>query len=117
MKVTIEVPEDIRKYIEFIPEEELSEIFVDIIRRDILSRHEGKEPEQQQQQIVDLNAVLNLLKQVQLSPNAVSASPSIEQQTVEEPLPVKKHDVVVDEVDVSALDIDDDFDDFMDLMK
>lgn len=115
MKLTIEIPEDIQKYIEFIPEEELSEIFVDIIKRDILSRHEKKEVEQQPK-AVDLNAVLNLLKQVQLPPNATQ-TPIVEQHAAEEPEQIQKHDVVIDEVDVSALDIDDDFDDFMDLMK
>ena len=114
MEVKVTIPGDLEKYLEFIPKEELPDIFVDIIRENIKSRHDKK----RNSKLPEIEEIINLLKnQAVIAPVASVSSIVVGRGEEQEPDTLtESRQNTVDVIDFSDMD-DNDLGDFMDLMK
>lgn len=117
MEVLLSIPDDLVKYIEYIPDDVLPELLIDMVKRDILGRHDCNsrdEPSIKSQQ--DLSKIFELLQQAQDS-SRFNTVQQTQQNSVNEFIEteIEEQETVI----LSQLNIQDteEMGDLMDLLK
>jgi len=113
MVVTVRIPAHLKKYVEYIPEEDLERVLIGALEAKI----SAKEPQKLTENQVDLSALVSLLSkgQTQILNNEVKEEKPKQEESAEKEI-IKSFKNTVTVVDTSY-DEDEDLDDFMDLMK
>ena len=120
MEIMLRIPDELYRYIEFIPKSELPEIFIDLIRKGIESGvSDGNKVDIVKDSSLELQSILSAIKQLgetSFIQNRQEAPDRV--QNITEFVEKKSADFHISKVMVDNIEDDEsDFDDFMDLMK
>lgn len=121
MEVFLSIPDDLVKYIEYIPKEALPEVIVSIMRKDILGRLEEKQL--QTVSSIDMTTLMQLLQRIQdtVMQNVQSTQIVANQEnTLKEDNNMEEKIIKTKYEEVKSMEIledDEDLGDLLDLLK
>lgn len=122
MEVFLSIPDDLVKYIEYIPKEALPEVIVSIMRKDILGRLEEKQL--QTVSSIDMTTLMQLLQRIQDTVMQTVQSTQIvanQENTLKEDNKIMEEKIIKTKYEevkpMEILEEDEDLGDLLDLLK
>lgn len=122
MEVFLSIPDDLVKYIEYIPKEALPEVIVSIMRKDILGRLEEKQL--QTVSSIDMTMLMQLLQRIQDTGMQTVQSTQIvanQENTLKEDNKIMEEKIIKTKYEevksMEILEDDEDLGDLLDLLK
>lgn len=122
MEVFLSIPDDLVKYIEYIPKEALPEVIVSIMRKDILGRLEEKQL--QTVSSIDTTMLMQLLQRIQDTGMQTVQSTQIvanQENTLKEDNKIMEEKIIKTKYEevksMEILEDDEDLGDLLDLLK
>lgn len=122
MEVFLSIPDDLVKYIEYIPKEALPEVIVSIMRKDILGRLEEKQL--QTVSSIDMTTLMQLLQRIQDTVMQTVQSTQIvanQENTLKEGNKIMEEKIIKTKYEevkpMEILEEDEDLGDLLDLLK
>lgn len=122
MEVFLSIPDDLVKYIEYIPKEALPEVIVSIMRKDILERLEEKQL--QTVSSIDMTMLMQLLQRIQDTGMQTVQSTQIvanQENTLKEDNKIMEEKIIKTKYEevksMEILEDDEDLGDLLDLLK
>lgn len=113
MIVRLEIPQDLQRYFEFIPEEDLPQVCISALRDKVFSEERSKSSSSSE---INIEELVSLLSKVGISSEERKLEETVRSSGESSPKNVQKAEKVVTRVEPIVFD-DDDLDDFMGLMK
>lgn len=113
MIIRLEIPQDLQRYFEFIPEEDLPQVCISALRDKVFSEERSKSSSSE----INIEELVSLLSKTNTSSVEKKLEETVYSSGESSPKNIQKSERVVTKVEPIVFDDDDDLDDFMGLMK